>query len=90
MDQDRVKTGKDVDDTSTSYKIQFEFSLAAKRRLEDLMRKIGAKTRAEVVRNALRLYEWIIDQVEDDMVIVVEDKSGRTIFRIPASTLRQV
>ncbi len=45
-------------------KLQFRFSEDAIDRLDALKDKTHAATRAEVVRNSLRLYEYFIEQTE--------------------------
>lgn len=73
-----------TDDPPTTYKLQFEFSPSAKKRLEELKDRTEASTKAEVVRNALRLYEWLVTQVDTDATIIVEDRVGHIKYRIPA------
>jgi metal-responsive CopG/Arc/MetJ family transcriptional regulator len=47
-------------------RVQFDFAPEALQRLDDIKQKTGAATRAETVRNALRVYEWLVDEIEDD------------------------
>ena len=72
---------------NTKQRVQFDFSPESLRRLEDLKKKTDASTKAEVVRDALKLYEWFVNQVDPSYVVEIEDKDGHNIFRIPASTL---
>jgi hypothetical protein len=46
-------------------RVQFDFSLDALHRLDALKEKTDAATRAETVRNALRIYEWLISEVDE-------------------------
>lgn len=46
-------------------RIQFEFSPDALERLNKLKEKTDANSYAELVRNALRIYEWVIDQQDE-------------------------
>jgi len=73
--------------TTTKQRVQFDFSPEALKRLEDLKEHTDASTKAEVVRNALKLYEWFVNQVDPEFVIEVKDKEGNTVFRIPAKVL---
>jgi hypothetical protein len=45
-----------------SRRIQFEFSLEAFERLEKLKEDSKASSYAEVVRDALRVYEWVLEE----------------------------
>jgi len=68
-------------------RVQFDFTREADARLEELKRKVDASTKAEVLRNALKLYEWFVDEINPDYILNVEDKGGKQIFRIPAKVL---
>jgi hypothetical protein len=73
--------------TSAKQRVQFDFSPDALQRLEDLKEKTDASTKAEVIRNALKLYEWFATQVDPNYVIEVKDHDSNTVFRIPAKVL---
>jgi hypothetical protein len=47
-------------------KISFDFTINAFEQIEDLRKKTKSTTKAEVLRNALRLYEIWIDRTNDD------------------------
>jgi hypothetical protein len=72
---------------NTKQRVQFDFSQEALIRLEDLQERLEASTKAEVVRNALKLYEWFTTQIEPDSIIEVQNKEGKTVFRIPLKVL---
>jgi len=72
---------------NTKQRIQFDFTPESLRRLEDLKEKTEATTKAEVVRNALRLYEWFVTQIDPNNIVEIKDKEGETLFKIPVSTL---
>ncbi len=72
---------------NTKQRVQFDFSPDALQRLEDLKEKTDASTKAEVIRNALKLYEWFASQVDPNYVIEVKDQDSNTVFRIPAKVL---
>ncbi len=52
-------------------RLQFDFSQEAIDRLDELKERSGATTRAEAVRNALRAYEWIVNELAPDYIITV-------------------
>ena len=64
-------------------RVQFDFSPEALQRLDEIKMKIGAATRAETVRNALRLYEWFVNETDPESTIKVLDKSNEvtSIFK---------
>lgn len=68
-------------------RIQFDFTAESMKRLEELKEKTDASTKAEVVRNALKLYEWFVTQIDPNYVVEIKDQEGNTIFKIPASRL---
>ena len=73
--------------TTTKQRVQFDFSAEALKRLETMQERLDAPTKAEVVRNALKLYEWFSTQIEPDSTIEIQDKDGKAQFRIPVSVL---
>lgn len=68
-------------------RLQFDFSPDAYKRLEDLKTQMDASTKAEVVRNALKLYELFATQVKPDYIVEIKDQKNETVFRMPARTL---
>jgi hypothetical protein len=72
---------------NTKQRIQFDFTPESMKRLESLKEKTDATTKAEVVRNALRLYEWFVTQIDPTSTVEVKDKEGETLLKIPVSTL---
>lgn len=74
--------------TGTKQKIQFEFSIEALNKLDALKEDIDAPTRADVMRRALRLYEWLVTKVDPDFLVIVQDKEGREVYKTLAETLR--
>lgn len=64
-------------------RVQFDFSPEALQRLDEIKLKIGAATRAETVRNALRLYEWFVNETEPESTIKILDKNNQvtSIFK---------
>jgi hypothetical protein len=47
-----------------SKRIQFEFSADALERMERLKERTRARSYAELIRDALRAYEWMVDEKE--------------------------
>jgi len=70
-------------------RVQFDFSLEALQRLDDIKQKTGAATRAETVRNALRLYEWLVSEVDPNSTITVVDKDNEVTSIFKAKLLLQ-
>lgn len=50
-----------TDKDAGRHRLQLDFSQEAYERLAQIKEKSEARTNAEVVRNALRLYEWFLD-----------------------------
>lgn len=73
--------------TNTKQRVQFDFSLEALKRLETMQELLDAPTKSEVVRNALKVYEWLLTQIDPGSTIEVQDKEGKTQFRIPMKVL---
>lgn len=68
--------------TKQKERVQFDFAPEALRRLDDIKEKTGAATRAEAVRNALRLYEWFVNETEPDTVIkLIKDNEVVSAFK---------
>jgi aminopeptidase-like protein len=67
--------------------VQFEFSPEALVRLDALKAVIQAATRAEVVRNSVRVYDWLVNQALAGNEIIVKDKDGNTIAQFKAGLL---
>jgi hypothetical protein len=72
---------------NTKQRIQFDFTAESMKRLEDLKEKTDATTKAEVVRNALKLYEWFVTQIDPNFIVEIKDNEDNTLFRIPANRL---
>lgn len=68
-------------------RVQFDFSPEALQRLDEIKEKMEATTRAEVVRNALRLYEWLVNEIDPGSTIKVVDKNDKTTAIFKANLL---
>lgn len=57
-------------------RVQLDFTPEALERLREIKEMAEAKTNAEVVRNALRLYEWFLRQKRDNykLQLVKDDR----------------
>ena len=57
-------------------RVQLDFAPRSMERLNVLKAKTEAASYAEVVKNALRLYEALIEETEDGKQFLVRDKNG--------------
>ena len=53
-------------------RVQLDFTTEAYAQLQDIKAKAHAKTNAEVVRNAIRLYDWFLQQKQEDYRFLLE------------------
>lgn len=60
---------------SEKFRVQFDFTPAAFEELERLKVSVGATSRAEVVRYALRILQWTIEQIHSGGEILVRQGS---------------
>ena len=67
--RDAVKTAK-------KNRVQLDFAPKAMERLNALKAKTEATSYAEVVKNALRLYEALIEETESGKQFLVKDEAG--------------
>jgi hypothetical protein len=72
---------------NSKQRIQFDFTTESLKRLAELKEKTDASTKAEVVRNALRLYEWFVNQIEPNSIVEIKDREGKTLYKIPVDRL---
>lgn len=69
-------------------RLQFDFTSEAVTRLDNLRELSGASSRAEVVRNALRLYEWFMTEVQAEDTIQIFNKDKEMVSNFKAKLLR--
>ena len=62
--------------SSKKNRVQLDFAPRSMERLNALKAKTEAASYAEVVKNALRLYEALIEEVESGKQFLVRDKDG--------------
>lgn len=58
-------------------RLQFDFPLPAVQVLQELAEETGEPTLAGVVRDALKVYTWIIEEQKQGRRIMSEDKKGQ-------------
>jgi metal-responsive CopG/Arc/MetJ family transcriptional regulator len=68
-------------------RVQLDFSADSLERLEKLKERVGASTRAEVIRQALRLYEWFINETEPESTVLILDRENEIAAKFKASLL---
>lgn len=60
-------------------RVQFDFDPEALKRLDAIVEKMELSTRAEVIRKALKVYEWLVNEVNPrDIIHVVKSDGGDT------------
>ena len=74
-------------DRKEKERIQLDFAPDAVSRLDQLKEKTGASTRAETIRQALRLYEWFVEETEPNSTVQILDKDGNVTSRFKAMLL---
>ena len=74
-------------DSKLKERVQLEFTPESIQRLERMRNRAGANTRAEVIRNAIRLYDWFISETEPDTTITLTDANGKLISVFKARLL---
>ncbi|MDP3772140.1 MAG: hypothetical protein Q8Q94_02040 [bacterium] len=79
-------------------KVQFNLSQTALDSLDHLKEEIGASSRAELVRSAINLAQWIVNEMKEGNTICIEIKGGEiqkvvlpfiTLSRVKNSTEKQ-
>jgi metal-responsive CopG/Arc/MetJ family transcriptional regulator len=74
-------------ETQTKIRVQFEFTPEALQRLDELKAATGASTRAETIRDALRLYEWFVDVADRNSTIKIVDENNEVVSQFKAKLL---
>jgi len=63
-------------------RLQLEFTPEAMQRLDEIKETSGSATRAETIRNALRLYGWFIKETKADSIIrIIDGQEVTSSFR---------
>jgi hypothetical protein len=68
-------------------RVQLDFAVEALERLDRLKEQIGASTRAETIRQALRLFEWFVNDTDPGDTITITDSSGEIVATFKARLL---
>jgi hypothetical protein len=75
-DNARDRAGEGERAIAKKNRVQLDFAPRSMERLNALKAKTEAASYAEVVKNALRLYEALIEETEDGKQFLVRDKDG--------------
>lgn len=70
---------------ATRLRVQLDFSEEAFNRLEEIRKAKDVATKAEVIRDAIRIYEWLVEQSKANRIIEVQDSEGNQVSRIEAN-----
>ncbi|GAC1359722.1 MAG: hypothetical protein NVS2B12_37760 [Ktedonobacteraceae bacterium] len=65
-------------------RVQLDFAPEALARLDELKDDIGATTRAETIRQALRLFNWFVSESRPDDTITITDRDGKIVSKFKA------
>jgi len=68
-------------------RFQIDFTQEALRNIDRLKAKLGLATRAMVIRNALRMYEWFADEVHPSDTIKIYDSKDELVAQFKAGLL---
>lgn len=68
-------------------RVQLDFSPAAFETLENMRMRTSAESNTEVIRHALYVYEWLVEQARNDRFIEVQENDGKQVSRIEAKWL---
>jgi hypothetical protein len=61
--------------TTKKYRLQTDFSEEAYRELEDLQNQLDAPSKSEVIRDALGVLRWAVDELNSGNRILVEKQT---------------
>ena len=59
------------------YRLQFDFSEEALRELEQLQTDTGLPTRAELIRQSLKLLQWMLKETTEENATFLVEKNGK-------------
>jgi hypothetical protein len=68
-------------------RVQLDFTIEALTALDELKDTIGAVTRAETIRQALRWFNWIMNETQPDDTITITDRDGEILSKFKASLI---
>lgn len=58
-------------------RIQLDFTLPESNHLDDLVERTGHRTRADVIRRSLNLYDTVVKAIQSGGTLIVEDREGK-------------
>jgi len=61
----------------SKHRLQFDFTEEALKQLDDLKDAVGLGTRAELIRQALRLMQWTLTETRDKNATILVEKEGK-------------
>src|SRR5260221_2424940 len=85
--KEKTRRGRNKNEGIKKERVQFDFSPSALHILDELKEKTGAATRAETVRDALKVYEWFIRTAEPESIITVANKNGDLLSKLQGFVL---
>jgi hypothetical protein len=72
-----------MDRTPDKYRVQLDFNPGAFRELEDLKTEVGAVSRADTVRYAMRVLRWMLDELKAGTTIMVSRNGNLAEVEFP-------
>jgi hypothetical protein len=69
-------------------RVQFDFSPETWDLVEQIRLGINANSKAEVIRRAVALYAWHVQEVKPDDIVDIKDKEGKLIYRMTGKFFR--
>ena len=82
----RKKRGRSTENVVKKERVQLDFTEEGLQQLDEMKNLAGATTRAEVIRNALRLYDFFLTEVKPEYTVNIED-NGEKIMNFKAKLL---
>lgn len=70
-------------------RVQLDFAPEALTRLDELKDEIGATTRAETIRQALRLFNWFVSETHSDDTITITDRNEQIVSKFKAILIHE-
>ena len=67
-----------MSDREKKTRVQFDFGPTAIARLDALKDKMETASYAEVLRNALKIYDWLVNEAGEEARVVVRKPDGTT------------
>ena len=58
-------------------RLQFDFAPEALEELDELQRQTGFSSRADLIRHALRLFQWAVSEIRNNDATLLIEKNGQ-------------